>query len=251
MTTQSQVTLITVDLDDTVWPCAPVIRNAEAALFDWLGRQASRLTAAHDMNSMRAHRQVIMEQQPHIAHDLTTLRITSLRSLLQEFGYPLELAEQAMTVFLEARNRVTPFPDVAPALKMLGCKYCVASLTNGNADVQLTPLKDHFHFSLAAAQVGAPKPAPDLFQLALERCGVEPKQAVHVGDDPELDILAARPLGMRTVWVNRTASRWPGHLPPPDVSVTNFYELDRWLAAGCQASNDGDHASASRALRAL
>jgi putative hydrolase of the HAD superfamily len=98
-------------------------------------------------------------------------------------------------------------------------------VTNGNSDIQRTALKDHFHFSLTAAEVGAAKPSPELFQSALELAGVTPNCAVHVGDDPQRDILAARRVGMRTVWINRKAAPWPEQLPPPDASTDNLYEL--------------------------
>ena len=48
--------LITLDLDDTVWPCEPVIRAAELAMLDWLAGRAPRLTQAHDRVSLREHR---------------------------------------------------------------------------------------------------------------------------------------------------------------------------------------------------
>ena len=156
--------------------------------------------------------------------------MTSLRLLLEEFGYSPDLAEEAMAVFLEARNRVNPFPDVFPVLQSLARFYCIASITNGNADVKCTPLKSCFDFSLSAAKVGASKPAPDMFQNAIEQAGIEPIQALHIGDDPVLDVEAARRVGMRTVWVNRKSAIWPEEVSPPDATVRDFYELASWLA---------------------
>ena len=45
MNSMFNVRLITVDLDDTVWPCDSVIQQAEAVLIDWLQEEASRLAA--------------------------------------------------------------------------------------------------------------------------------------------------------------------------------------------------------------
>ena len=225
----ANIRLITLDLDDTVWPCDSVIQQAEAVLIDWLQGEASRLTAVHDTDSLRQHRLELMQQHPEIAHDITTVRFTSLSVLLEECGYSPNLAEEAMTVFLEARNQVFPFPDVLPVLEILNRDYCIVSLTNGNADVQRTPLKDCFHFSFNAAEAGAAKPAPNLFHCALERAGVEPIHALHIGDDPERDVLAAKQVGMHTVWMNRTKSVWPDNLSLPDAIVQDFYELAQQL----------------------
>jgi len=41
-----------------------------------------------------------------------------------------------------------------------------------------------FHHALSAAAVGAMRPDPALFHAALGRAGVEPADALHVGDDP-------------------------------------------------------------------
>ncbi|MCP4410436.1 MAG: HAD family hydrolase [Gammaproteobacteria bacterium] len=228
----SEIRLVTLDLDDTLWPCHAVIHQAEAELFAHLQQHASRLTKAHDMDSMREHRNELMHREPDIAHDLTAVRLISLRRLLERYGYDPGKAQPAMELFREARNRVTPFPDVRPALKKLMLKYCVVSVTNGNAEVQYTPLKDHFHFSFTAAEVGAAKPDPQLFHRALQCSGVAPHQSLHIGDDPQRDVLAARSAGMRTVWMNRTAALWPQDLPPADATVEDFYELFRVLQLG-------------------
>jgi putative hydrolase of the HAD superfamily len=49
---------------------------------------------------------------------------------------------------------------------------------------------------VTTAEVGAVKPEPAVFRLALERLGVEPGRALHVGDEPE-DEQGAAAAGMR------------------------------------------------------
>jgi FMN hydrolase / 5-amino-6-(5-phospho-D-ribitylamino)uracil phosphatase len=226
---RNPIKLITVDLDDTLWPCGPVLARAEATLYAWLEREAARLAAAHDLTTLREHRFALAERRPELAHDFTALRRASLSLLLEEFGYPPALAEEALEVFLAARNCVTPYPDVPPVLEVLRARYHLVSVTNGNAEVACTPLNGCFHGSLTAAGVGAAKPAPDIFHRALERIGADPGHAVHVGDDPRLDVAAAQQIGMRAVWVNRGAMEWPSELPPPDLTVRDLYALRDWL----------------------
>jgi len=230
MNALTDIKLITMDLDDTVWPCDSVIERAESILMEWLRIKTSRIAANYDVDSLRQHRYKLMEQRPQIAHDLTRVRLTSLRLLMDEFGYLPSLAEEAMHVFIRVRNQVCPYPDALPVLRVLSGEYFLVSVTNGNADVDRTPLKDCFHLSLNAAQVGAAKPAPALFNQAIAWARVEPACALHVGDDPQRDVLAAHHAGMRSVWMNRTKSEWPEELlPEPDASVTDFYELEQQL----------------------
>lgn len=222
--------LITIDLDDTLWPCATVIRAAEETLYAWLTATAPRLTAVHDVASLREHRVALMRAQPGLAHDLTLVRRLSLAALFEEFGYAPDLADAATEVFRVARNRVTPWPEVATVLRHLGSRYRLVSVTNGNAEVHETPLRGLFHRSLTAAEAGAARPDPALFRLALDWAGVGPEAAVHLGDDPLRDIAPAQALGMRAVWMNRGGAPWPADLPPPEHAVADLAAFADWLA---------------------
>jgi queuine tRNA-ribosyltransferase len=166
------VRLITLDLDDTVWPCVPVIQAAEEVFHDWLHRHAPRLAEAHDLASMRRHRRELMDAMPEIAHDLGQIRRRSLAVLLESFDYAVGLAEEALALFDEHRNRVEPFEDVAPVLRTLSARYRLVSLTNGTANPEATPLRGLFERSITAADAGAAKPHPALFIRALEHAAV-------------------------------------------------------------------------------
>ena len=227
--------LITIDLDDTVWPCAPVIEAAEAGLYAWLARKAPRIVAAHDTASLRAHRLALMRARPEIAHDLTAVRRDALALLLIEAGYAETLADQAMAVFQGLRNRVEPYADVLPALSRMRRRHKLVSVTNGNARVQETRLGDVFHWSLTAAEAGAAKPAPAMFELAMAWAGAGPSQTLHVGDDPLCDVEAARCAGLAAVWINRSGREWPPHLEPPLVEVRDLHELSRWLDGAAES----------------
>jgi putative hydrolase of the HAD superfamily len=49
---------------------------------------------------------------------------------------------------------------------------------------------------VTSAEAGAPKPDPAVFLCALERLGIRPERALHVGDS-EPDQAGARAAGMR------------------------------------------------------
>jgi len=231
-----RIRLITIDLDDTVWPCAPVIRNAEQALYAWLTARAPRLTAFHDADSLRSHRFALIRERPDIAHDVTAVRLFALRALMDQFGYPQQLADAAMVEFQQCRNRVTPYADVRLALARLRKRYRLVSVTNGNAEVYNTPLSDSFHRSLTAAEAGAAKPDAALFQLAMDWAGVGVDETLHIGDDPLRDIEAARKHGLRAVWVNRDGLSWPEELAPPEFEVRDLHALAHWL--DCQEDTE-------------
>lgn len=221
--------LLTLDLDDTLWPCAPTIERAEERFHAWLAECAPRLAAAHDLDSLRRHRRQLFAERPEIAHDMTALRQVSLELLLPEFGYAPDLAAAGVALFCQHRNQVEPYADVVAVLSQLRDRYHLVSVTNGNAEVALTPLNGFFHRCLTAAEVGAAKPDPAIFEEALRWAGVLPEQALHIGDDPLRDVEAARQCGMAAVWVNRGGVAWPSDLTPPVAEVADLHVLLDWL----------------------
>lgn len=233
MSNEPPLQLLTIDLDDTVWPCMPVIQAAEQALYAWLEQHVPRLTAVYDRDSLHAHRKALQRRMPGIAHDISAVRLASLRQLFNTFGYDPALAEQAFGVFIRIRNRVRPYRDVAPVLESLASEFCLISVTNGNAEVACTPLASQFHHSLNAAGAGAMKPDPAMFEQALALAGARGEQSLHIGDDPYLDVEAARRAGLRAVWMNREGRPWPEALPRPEAEFQDFLALYQWLGRAC------------------
>ncbi len=229
MNSLSGIKLITIDLDDTLWPCRPTIDAAEQAIFDWLDLHAPAVTRQHDVLTLREERMALRRDNQHIAHDLTALRLLSLQQLMREFGYHPSLADRGLAHFLEHRNKVEPFAEVAEVLQRLGRRYCLVSLTNGNADVEQTPLKGLFHHAIRAEDAGAAKPDPAMFHAAFRWAGISAAESLHLGDDPHLDVVAARSLGMRAVWVNRYRASWPDEVPSADACIEDLSEIWSYL----------------------
>lgn len=65
---------------------------------------------------------------------------------------------------------------------------------------------------VVSASVRLEKPDPAIFRLALERAGARPEEALHAGDDVELDVRGAEAVGMRAVLVDHADRRrdFPG-----------------------------------------
>ncbi|WP_457676936.1 HAD family hydrolase [Thiolapillus sp.] len=222
------IRLLSFDLDDTLWPTKPVIMAAEQALYDWLAREAPRIVQALSIMDMRERRLAFMEAHPDMAHDLTLVRRRTLALLLEEYGYDPGRAGEGTALFRAARNRVMPWEDVLPVLSRLKQDYLLVSVTNGNAQVEHTPLRDCFHLNLGAAEVGAAKPDPALFQALADWSALPFERMMHVGDDLRRDMLPARNLGMATVWVHRFKLQ-SGREFRPDLCLFNLWPLLRYL----------------------
>ncbi|OGK84466.1 MAG: hypothetical protein A2X52_03395 [Candidatus Rokubacteria bacterium GWC2_70_16] len=75
-------------------------------------------------------------------------------------------------------------------------------------------------------EVGVRKPAAEIFRITLERLGVAPAEAVHVGDDPVLDVQGARNAGLRVIQVVAAG----GASAEADLVIGGLAELPEALA---------------------
>lgn len=223
---------ISFDLDDTLWPIWPVIERAEAALHAYLDAHCPRTAAAYPLPRMRALREQVAHEHPHLAHDFTAQRLICLERALAEGGEDLAHARPAFEALYVERNRVTFFEDALPALDALAARFPLASLTNGNADLHRIGIADRFTVRVAAREMGMAKPERGIFEHTAKALGVAHAELLHVGDDPWLDVDGAARVGLRTCWVNRHAAVWPAGLAPPDFEVASLDALVAALKSG-------------------
>ena len=230
------VRAITLDLDDTIWPIAPVILRAENALGAWLREHAPRTAALFPLEAMRVLRDEVAAEHPQLAHDFTRQRLISLERMLEAAGDDLALVQPAFDAFFAARCEVEHYDDSLDALDRLAARVPLAALSNGNADLERIGLMHVFAFQLGAREHGAAKPAASIFHAACERLQCPPGEVLHVGDDIEMDVLGARRAGLRSCWLNRPDATgrqrdWPEGEPRPDLEVPTLAALADWLEA--------------------
>ncbi len=136
-----------------------------------------------------------------------------------------EVAEVLLAEFTTGGvwTRVIPGSHAAlAALKDSGVKLAIVSNADGSVEAQLAAdglcqLGDGpgvpVDAILDSSVVGVAKPDPRIFEIALERCGVEPARAIHVGDTPAADVAGARAAGVTPVLVDP----WNDHDDLTDV----------------------------------
>ena len=78
---------------------------------------------------------------------------------------------------------------------------------------------DHTTFS---DEVGIRKPAPEIFALTLRAVGGDAASAVHVGDDPVLDVQGAQAAGMRVIQVTSSSRKSSMR---PDLAISRLADL--------------------------
>jgi putative hydrolase of the HAD superfamily len=100
------------------------------------------------------------------------------------------------------------YPDVAETLAALSGSHLSLSIIS-NFDSRLHRIIEGlgiarwFTTILISSQVGAAKPAPEIFRAALAKHGVKPENALHVGDSEEADAHGAINAGLTGVLIDR------------------------------------------------
>src|SRR5690554_2581322 len=226
------VRAITLDLDDTVWPFAPIGKRIERALDDWLREHCPRTAARFPVPAMRELRARVYEENAHLAHDMSALRRLSIERALHEGGDDIALAGAAYEVFFAARNQVELYPDSADALERISARVPIAALTNGNADLGRIGLQQHFAFQLGAGEHGKAKPSACIFHAACARLECDHGLVLHVGDHIEADVAGAARAGLRSCWINREGRVWQHDEITPDLEFDSLAGLADWIEAG-------------------
>jgi len=219
------IKVLSFDLDDTLWPCKPTILRAEEKLYQWLTEHVPAITESYDIYQLRDKRRLLFNDHPELSCDLTRLRLKSFAMLAEEFSLSDDWINPAFEIFYEARQQVTLFDDVRPALDELIKKFRLVSLTNGNADTVKTGIDHWFEFSINSASVGKLKSEPDIYRQVQTRVNIDAGQMLHIGDDPVNDVSGAKQAGAHAIWLNREHKPWPLDSCEPDAVITSLQQL--------------------------
>ena len=99
-----------------------------------------------------------------------------------------------------------PFGDTVEALQALKERHRLAIISNVDDDLFAATnrhLGVEFDYIITAAQVGAYKPSPRVFEYALGKIGCDKSRLLHVAQSLYHDHVPAKRLGLSTAWINR------------------------------------------------
>jgi HAD superfamily hydrolase (TIGR01509 family) len=141
-----------------------------------------------------------------------------LRALVERVGAPESEWLQIMPRVAERFRDITLWslvlPETPPFLiKLRAQGYFLGVISNsiGTMEEQLSRvnLAPCFDTVLDSAIVGVEKPHPEIFQMALSRvppCGIQPAEALFVGDTNATDVGGAQLAGLRGVLIDRVGA---------------------------------------------
>ncbi len=177
------------------------------------------------------------------------LEYTWLRSLMQKHADFWQVTQDALDYALDVANikdnilrddlieaylHLKCYPEVPATLKKLkNHGLQIAILSNGSptmleAAVESCGLGAWIDTILSVELVGVYKPDPRVYQLAVDRLGVEAKEIVFQSSNA-WDAVGATSFGLKVAWINRFAQRRERLPFQPDIELKSLSELPALL----------------------
>ena len=211
---KSPISLVSFDLDDTLWDNGNVLKEAEAAQWSFLDKKFPSINIKDiSTGELTTQRENLLLEKPHLTNRISEFREQFILSILIKRGVKYQnakwAASEAFERFLEQRHRIILDAQAIPMLTTLRQYFLVGAITNGNADVYKTELGRFFDFAWRAEQFGVSKPDPKLFHKAFAQAGVTADQVIHIGDSHEHDVDGAIKAGARAIWLNHDGKNSP------------------------------------------
>lgn len=202
----SEIKVISFDVDGTLWDFDGAMRYALRQSLQELGQRHPEAVSLLNVERMIEIRDQTHESLRGMVTDLERVRLESFRRSLESVGRPDDglALRLCMTYFERRDSKRIPFPDVIPSIDALKDRYKLGILSNGNTCPKLLGLGESFEFIVMSPDHnGIEKPDPRLFEIALSEANCTPEELLHVGDSEESDVLGAKHIGVKSVWVNR------------------------------------------------
>ena len=123
----------------------------------------------------------------------------------------LEVAALHRQRYREVQRAIPGAVDLLKALKDVALIGIVTNnfLEEQRAKLDICGLTAFVDVMVTSEECGFAKPAPEIFQIALDQLRCSAHDAVMIGDSWEVDIIGARNAGIRPIWFNRFGLKQP------------------------------------------
>ncbi|MDR0845429.1 MAG: HAD family hydrolase [Tannerella sp.] len=206
----------------------------------WQAYQAENVPVAKDIfREAYVHGERTLGKQPiiqpqHTFADMLRIKIDIQMEWLNDGRFlpenaPLSEWKRRIADRCYASARIA-VEHARPIIEELSERYPLVLVSNFYGNIT-SVLKDFrldafFPGIIESAVVGIRKPDPQIFRLGVERLQLPADKVVVIGDSYDKDILPARSIGCKTVWLKNTGwKESTGDETEADVTISGFTEL--------------------------
>ena len=228
------------DLDGTLCDSDTAWGIAQKETFQLLREQYPDVSEEALTEAWRTVRQELFKQLDAGKCSMADVRDARFQCLFQELGLPIDKVMEGLSGFFCSRylTSLRLYDDVTVLEKLHA--YHIGLITNGahdeHTDSQLSKvrhlgLSERIQSLTISGEIGARKPRVEIFQVACERAGVLPQEAMLVGDSIENDIVGANRAGITSVFIDRKLDVLiPKTVEErPDYSISNLHDVLSYL----------------------
>ncbi len=145
------------------------------------------------------------------------LRLARFARFCERYGLSVDPARAAERFEALLGQQSILLPHAEEVVRAIAAALPVIIVTNGIAAVQRnrfarSPLNEIVSGVVISEEVGASKPRPEIFRAALTPLGIEPREALMVGDGLNSDIRGANNAGIDACWYNPSKKALPDDL---------------------------------------
>ncbi|WP_435693401.1 HAD family hydrolase [Rubritalea sp.] len=204
------------DLDETLIDRTKTMRLFLECQHD-RNSQLSTIEVKDFVKSVLKHQKNGYEDK-HVAYKLACSELFREDSLADE-------------LFLDFKDRygfeAVLFTDVKEALESLSKVFTLGLVTNGrarcqNAKIDYVGIRHLFKSIKISEEFGSKKPDENIFKSCLHELASIPNDCICIGDNPNNDLLPAKELGMKTIWISNDHFEYPSFC---DVAVESVAHL--------------------------
>lgn len=202
------VNTVIFDLDDTLYDQLQPFRNAFELNFKYL----SHVPIEELFICSRKYSDAMFNKSEDGSISLLELHTYRIRAACQELGFDIsnEEAIQFQKLYQREQQKITLFPDMEKLFELLvKTNRQIALLTNGPYQHQMQKIsqlalmkwipKENVFIS---EQIRSAKPNPHAFLFIEKKLQLTKSETVYIGDSFDNDIVGAKKVGWKTIWLN-------------------------------------------------
>ena len=154
----------------------------------------------------------LQKDSPKAGDNLEQLNTTKehISSLCKEFHIPLNpnlLNDITKAFFMPEIAGAIALPEIKKVLAVLKGKVKLAILSNTRSHILIVEILkqlglDGFDIIATSARAGYRKPSPHFFRAVIDNWDFKPQEIVMIGDLPHKDVVGAKALGLKSIWIN-------------------------------------------------
>ena len=137
------------------------------------------------------------------------------------------------------------YPEAEECLRELSKRYKIGIIANQNPGsrerLEKMGLLKYIDIVIASAEEGVAKSDLRIFKAALSRAACKPEEAVMVGDRIDNDIIPAKKIGMKTVWIKQGFEKYykPNSAEDkPDKTINTLNEVTDLFLGKYEVKNE-------------